>query len=363
MGAWSAGDATADPISACTDAGIDLATARMWRRAAQFAAGHPALESAWLDGAITARQVGIVATGTRRLDSARQAVVIEAISPVLPGLTPAETSVVVEGAADAADPRDTRETERDDHADRRLDLTGIGGGVDISGYLPAAEAGALLDAIAAMVEDLRAQDDGLTATQRRADALAAIIAKAAAHGLPTGGGLPVAVTLTISATEAQRIAAIDPNRTSPRVGPFGAATAGHTTATVGDATARFALCCATITPAHHHSAPEPGSLLARFGAGPLRPLQLGRDVRLATAAQRKALRLRDRGCAAPGCRIASGYTQPHHITPWSLGGATDLSNMISLCWAHHRQVEHGHWDIRPAPPGSPRPFTITRNRR
>ena len=45
---------------------------------------------------------------------------------------------------------------------------------------------------------------------------------------------------------------------------------------------------------------------------------------LALEERRKALQVRDGGCAIPGCRIRSGYTQPHHITPWTLGGATDL---------------------------------------
>ncbi len=363
MAAWQASDATADPISACTEAGIPPRTARLWRRAAQFAQAHPTLHQEWLLGRLTAEQVVIVARGTRRLTTEQAAGVIDALAPALAGMTPEETRAAVEGAVDTADPPDAKRRERDDYAERRLSFTGVGGGVDLAGYLPAAEAGAFLAAIAALVDDLRAEDDGLSMPQRRADALAELVARAAAHGLPTGGGLPVAVTLTVSATEADRITATDPADSTPRPGGDRTA-ASHTPAPVGDAATRFALCCAAITPVHHHGpTPRPGSLAARITRTPVQPLAVGRSVRLATPAQRRALQVRDGGCAIPGCRIRSGYTQPHHITPWTLGGATDLSNLISLCWAHHRQVEHGLWDIRPAPVGSTHPFTIIRNRR
>lgn len=363
MAAWLVSDATADPISACAEAGIPPRTARLWRRAAQFAQHHPGLHQEWLRGRVTAEQVLIAARGTRRLNTRQAAGVIDALAPALAGMTPEETRAAVEGAVDTVDPPDAKQRERDDYAERRLSFTGVGGGIDIAGYLPAAEAGAFQAAIAALVDDLRVEDDGLSMLQRRADALAELVARAAAHGLPTGGGLPVAVTLTVSTTEAERITATDPADSTPRPGPDRIA-ASHTQAPVGDAAARFALCCAAITPVHHHGpAPLAGSLAARIAGNPVQPLAVGRSVRLATPAQRRALQLRDGGCAIPGCRIRSGYTQPHHITPWALGGATDLSNLISLCWAHHRQVEHGHWEIRPAPPNSAHPFTITRNRR
>ncbi|MGB7980249.1 MAG: hypothetical protein WCF36_05600, partial [Candidatus Nanopelagicales bacterium] len=51
---------------------------------------------------------------------------------------------------------------------------------------------------------------------------------------------------------------------------------------------------------------------------------------------------------------------------WTHGGPTDLPNLATLCWAHHRQVDLGRWDIHPAQPAHPgtpanngAPFTIT----
>ena len=67
------------------------------------------------------------------------------------------------------------------------------------------------------------------------------------------------------------------------------------------------------------------------------PLALGRRRRLATRTQRRALLARDGGCARPGCeetRIERLHA--HHLTPWRLGGRTDVSAMVLLC-----DVDHG----------------------
>ena len=43
---------------------------------------------------------------------------------------------------------------------------------------------------------------------------------------------------------------------------------------------------------------------------------------------------RDGCCQYPGCQRAR-YLHAHHLTPWSLGGASDLTNLILLCARHH----------------------------
>ena len=76
------------------------------------------------------------------------------------------------------------------------------------------------------------------------------------------------------------------------------------------------------------------------------PLVVGRASRFATTAQRRALTLRDKGCAHPGCGRGPRWTTPHHVVPWAQGGATDLTNLVLLCQAHHRVVHHSDWEIR-----------------
>ena len=75
------------------------------------------------------------------------------------------------------------------------------------------------------------------------------------------------------------------------------------------------------------------------------PLRMGRTTRLVTQSQRRALRVRDRGCAFPGCGAPTGWTEAHHIVPWIDGGPTDLDNLVLLCTHHHRFVHHSGWTI------------------
>jgi len=67
-------------------------------------------------------------------------------------------------------------------------------------------------------------------------------------------------------------------------------------------------------------------------------LALGRTKRLATRAQRRALRVRDHGtCQFPGCH-RNNRLDAHHIIAWAYGGPTDLDNMLLLCRRHHTFV-------------------------
>ena len=66
------------------------------------------------------------------------------------------------------------------------------------------------------------------------------------------------------------------------------------------------------------------------------PLDIGRRRRTLPTALRRALHLRDRGCRFPGC--TNRRVDGHHVIPWSEGGATKLTNLVSLCRSHHRFV-------------------------
>ncbi len=68
-------------------------------------------------------------------------------------------------------------------------------------------------------------------------------------------------------------------------------------------------------------------------------LAVGRARRFATTAQRRALLLRDGGCARPGC----AETRPerlhaHHLVSWLAGGRTDVDNLVLLCDRCHGLV-------------------------
>ena len=83
------------------------------------------------------------------------------------------------------------------------------------------------------------------------------------------------------------------------------------------------------------------------------PLELGRENRLATVEQRRALAARDRGCIIPGCGAQATWCDAHHIVHWADGGPTDLHNLALLCGAHHSAVHAGRWTVRMAADGIP----------
>ncbi|TMC80922.1 MAG: HNH endonuclease, partial [Chloroflexi bacterium] len=39
------------------------------------------------------------------------------------------------------------------------------------------------------------------------------------------------------------------------------------------------------------------------------------------------------------------WTSPHHIEFWSHGGPSNLSNLLPLCYHHHRLVHEGGWQV------------------
>jgi hypothetical protein len=90
--------------------------------------------------------------------------------------------------------------------------------------------------------------------------------------------------------------------------------------------------------AQKHACDNPvlGAIVDKHG----KVLALGRSKRLVSKAQRRALLIRDRMCRYPGCHQIR-HLKAHHRVPWSLGGSTDMDNLILLCQWHHTAVHEG----------------------
>ncbi|GBC87547.1 hypothetical protein HRbin12_01558 [bacterium HR12] len=80
-------------------------------------------------------------------------------------------------------------------------------------------------------------------------------------------------------------------------------------------------------------------------SGPSLVLDLGRRTPVVPAGLRRALVVRDGGCAFPGCGRPPGWCDAHHVIHWADGGPTALSNLVLLCRPHHRMV-HGRFGVR-----------------
>ena len=74
-------------------------------------------------------------------------------------------------------------------------------------------------------------------------------------------------------------------------------------------------------------------------------IDVGRATRVVSAPTRRALRARDRGCRWPGCDRQVDWSTPHHIVAWARGGPTILSNLVLLCYFHHRLAHEGGWQV------------------
>jgi len=75
------------------------------------------------------------------------------------------------------------------------------------------------------------------------------------------------------------------------------------------------------------------------------PLDLGRSSRLASPAQRRALRALYATCAVPGCCTRFDHLVIHHIDHWGHDGLTNLNRLLPVCVRHHTELHQQHWRI------------------
>lgn len=86
------------------------------------------------------------------------------------------------------------------------------------------------------------------------------------------------------------------------------------------------------------------------------PLDVGRATKVVPPALRRALTVRDRGCAFPGCGRPPSWCDAHHVRHWADGGETALDNLVLLCRPHHRAIHRGfRVQIRDGTPAFTRP--------
>ncbi len=160
--------------------------------------------------------------------------------------------------------------------------------------------------------DLRCADE------RYGDALAELVLLAAnAAKAPVEGGQRPHITVTMS------LAALREGVGAVSLGDSGALSA---------ADARRIACDATVIPAVLGSASE--------------VLDIGRSHRTIPAAIRRAVVLRDGGCAFPGCERRAGWSDCHHVRHWADGGTTEVDNLVVVCRLHHQLMHHSPWQVR-----------------
>ncbi|QUQ66950.1 HNH endonuclease signature motif containing protein [Kutzneria sp. CA-103260] len=210
------------------------------------------------------------------------------------------------------DDPDLAEPEREFHYTNRRD-----GSMVFRGKLDP-ESGAQLEAMLSPLAKPASADDTRTTPQRQGDALAEIIDLAAgSDSLPDEGGEKphLALTMPLADFLAQRgTAEMDGS------GPLNATSARR----IG--------CDSTV-------------LRVVLGAQS-QPLDIGRATRTIPTQIRRALIIRDRGCAFPGCHRRPRQCHAHHVIHWADGGPTSTDNLVLLCGQHHRLIHHSHWSVK-----------------
>ena len=349
---------------------LDPQPARELSERATALAAHPALEQAMLDGTADARQATVIAAAVDAVpetlaglddpvaapDIAREAeAALLARTREFPAylLRRLGDRVLAHVAPDIADRADEIALQRQEARARRARTLTLSlprdGQVRLSGVLGVEDAATVGAALEPLCRPLPA--DERTPGQRRADALAEVCRLALRTGrLPDHGGEPPQLTVTVPFAALGADGADD----SPAGGASGlsgdsgdpsdggrdpgAGRLGIGELDNGDrvsaATVRRLACDARVLP------------LVLGGDGQI--LDAGRSRRTATGALRRALAVRDRGCAFPGCDRPARWCDAHHLRAWSAGGTTDLDNLVLLC-RHHHSVVHdpqAGWRVR-----------------
>jgi hypothetical protein len=316
-------------------------SARSARRLVELAdavdAGPPVIRQALLHGGLTVEQGQVVAqtlatlptqAGPEVTDKAAQLLVDWAgrfeptilrrlgdriLTHVAPELAEHAELIALQRAAERAETR--RHLTLSDQPDGQVRLTG---------NLDSETAALLRAAIDPLCAPVGAHDDR-TPGQRRADALGDIcrLALRTSH-LPDNGGERPQLVVTV--------------QLDTLTNQLGAGTLDTGLRLTPDAVRRLA-CDAAVLPA------------VLGGNGQV--LDVGRQRRLFTGPLRRALVLRDGGCAFPGCDRPPRWCDGHHITHWTDGGMTALGNAVMLCGHHHRLVHSTEWAVRIAPDGLP----------
>ena len=212
----------------------------------------------------------------------------------------------------APDDRELAQPRRELYVETRRD-----GSVVLRGRIDA-EAAAELEALLSPLAKPKSARDPRTLAERQGDALVEIIGMAAASpDLPVEGGERPHLALTMSMTEFQQ------RKASARIEGGGV---------LNVHSVRRIACDSKV-------------MRVVLGARS-QVLDVGRARRTIPNPIRRALVLRDQGCAFPGCGRRPRQCHGHHVVHWADGGNTGLDNLVLLCGEHHRVIHHGNWDVR-----------------
>jgi hypothetical protein len=187
----------------------------------------------------------------------------------------------------------------------------------------------VLDSVSAPTD----KDDVRTGAQRRVQGLDDLLSSILGNGLPSDKGVKPhmsvfvdADTLEAAAEHVKQSVENPSGHTDPMPETEPATLAGH--GHIGPHLLMYFLCISDFT-----------AFLMKAGGGHRQAqiLNAGRSRYQPTQLQRRAVLARQKGvCATPGCNHT--HLEVHHVIWYSLGGKTDLDQLIGLCVRCHHLV-------------------------
>lgn len=251
-----------------------------------------------------------------------------------------------------ADPKHNDLAARHTRSKQELSVNASDDGYYFSGFFDPVS-GALIDEALRSHMGRRAAEDLRTYNQRRADALVALASQSLTFGqqLPSARIRPHLVVTVDYSTIRSLIEASGPIQPPGETGSEAAWASqwqpgdDHVISTSLDHDRLEGTRPGTLpdgTPLSHKLLARIAceSMLTRVVFGPESAvLNVGREQRIFTKPQTRAIIARDRHCQYPGCDVAATFGEVHHSISWAKHkGNTDVDLGILLCYHHHDVV-------------------------
>src|SRR2546430_4666483 len=318
---------------------VSVHTARRLVELAAQTQRRPALDTAVSQGAANVEQVAVIAAAITALPTQVGVEVVDKAEQILIGdaaefeprmLAKLGTRILSHVAPEVAEQVDRAALDREQtraYATREFRLSPAGDGrVRVQGWLDRAAAATVTAALDPPCHPRRdPAEDRRSPSQRRADALVEVCQLALrTEQLPEHGGQRPHLVVTVP---------YDVLRQQLGAGPLASGEP------LPAQQVRRLPCDAAIIPA----------VLGTHS----QVLDLGTARRLFTGPVRRALILRDGGCAFPSCDRPARGCDAHHLHPASLGGPTSLVNATLPCRFHPHVMQPGDWQVRIAADGLP----------
>lgn len=323
-------------LSPVEPAVLEVGVALNWSPATARTRVHEAVDL------VTDRSATLAALREGRIDWPRVRAILEALVPLQSAAavlveaqalqrasrqTPAQLRSFLRREVARHDARGADERHRSAVEDRRVVFTPLSDGMTELWALLPADAAVELEAHLNSAANRRAAGDGRSADQRRADALADLVAAGTSMRGPAADGIGPSLGAKSRRPE---VALTVPLGTLLGLGDEPAYLAGY--GPIPDVLARRLAADGIWR-----------RILTDPASGTV--LDVGRTRYEPPTGLDDFVRTRDGTCRFPGCRRRASACDLDHTVPFPAGG-TSAANLHALCRAHHRLKHESEWEVR-----------------